>query len=379
MLRWSFMALVVLAAVCCAEVAVVRLPDGAVQPQAVRDTDGVVHLIYLEGDAQKSTIQYVRWDTGDRPNYERAIAVSRNDTTAVATGTIRGPHLAVDPDGRPQVVWNGPAPEGNHMRSPLLYARLNDTGDAFEPARNLLADWERTGLDGGSSIAIDRDGVVHVIWHGPGLAGPPGEDARRVWMLVSENSGDSFGKPEAIDTPRRGACGCCGLFAFAREKGGVGVLYRTAYQAMDRSARLLLPGDENQSSVLDPWQIGQCVTSTAYGLSLGDRLALAWETRRMIHLRIDAPDMESVEITVPRPAGPEQLEQHPSLAIDERGRVLITWTEGVAWNQGGDVAWQVFDADGAQVLEQTELSKGLPVWGRPAAVVRPDGGFAVLY
>ena len=35
----------------------------------------------------------------------------------------------------------------------MLYTRLNDTGDAFEPQRNVIQ--KRVGLDGGGSVAAD--------------------------------------------------------------------------------------------------------------------------------------------------------------------------------------------------------------------------------
>ncbi len=380
---------VLLAATCRAddpvEVAVIRLPEGAVQPQAVSDTGGAVHLIYLEGPARRSVIQYVRWDESDAPDFDGAIRVSGEDATATAMGTIRGPHLAVDPNGRPHVLWNGPAPKGHNHQSPLLYTRLNDTGDAFEPARNVLLDWKRTGLDGGSSIAIDDQGRVHLVWHGPADEGALSEDARRVWMIVSADGGDTFGAPMTVDTPERGACGCCGLRAFARPEGGAGVMYRTAYRTTDRAMRLILTGAETSStppsSILDPWKIGQCVMSSAFGLSRDDVLALAWETQRTVHLGVlDRTTSEvGVDVTMSRPPGTNRPQKHPTLVIDERGRILIAWAEGVGWNRGGDVAWQVFDANRDALLDETGRGEGLPVWGHPAAVIRPGGGFAVLY
>lgn len=365
------------------EVAVVRLPTGAVQPQAVSDAQGTVHLIYLDGPPQRSMIWYVRWESGDTPDFGRAIRVCDEETTAVAMGTIRGPHLAVDPNGRPHVAWNGPAPHGDHQRSPLLYTRLDKTGEAFEPARNVLADRKRTGLDGGSSIAIDNEGRVHLVWHGPADDGASNEGARRVWMMVSTDGGTTFGTPMTLDTPRRGACGCCGLRTFALPEGGAGIFYRTAYRTTDRAMRLILANTEQSStpasSTIDPWEVGQCVASTAFGLAGHDALTLAWETHRTIHLGLVDPKTSEIVVRATMPMESDRPQQHPALAIDGRGQILVTWAEGVGWKQGGDVAWQVFDAKGHALLDRAGFGRGLPVWSRPAAVVRPGGGLAVLY
>jgi hypothetical protein len=50
--------------------------------------------------------------------------------SAIAVGNIRGAQTSVERNGRVHVAWNGTAPTG---RLPMLYARLNDAGSAFEP------------------------------------------------------------------------------------------------------------------------------------------------------------------------------------------------------------------------------------------------------
>lgn len=49
----------------------------------------------------------------------------------------------------------------------MLYTRLNDAGDGFEPQRNVIQ--KRPGLDGGGSIAADAEGNVYVAWHAPNV------------------------------------------------------------------------------------------------------------------------------------------------------------------------------------------------------------------
>ena len=59
----------------------------------------------------------------------------------------------------------------------MLFTRLNDSGTAFEPERNLIQ--KAYGLDGGGTLAADDQGHVYVFWHAP-IPGTTGEQNRRV-------------------------------------------------------------------------------------------------------------------------------------------------------------------------------------------------------
>src|SRR5262245_28775431 len=67
---------------------VVETPDGGIQPQAVADSKGAVHLVYLKGDPAKSDVYYARADPGER-SFSRPIRVNRDGGSAIAAGTIR--------------------------------------------------------------------------------------------------------------------------------------------------------------------------------------------------------------------------------------------------------------------------------------------------
>src|ERR1700730_13221449 len=41
-------------------ITLLRTPDGGIQPQAVLDRDGVLHMIYFKGDASAGDIEYVQ-------------------------------------------------------------------------------------------------------------------------------------------------------------------------------------------------------------------------------------------------------------------------------------------------------------------------------
>ncbi|HJZ95654.1 MAG TPA: hypothetical protein VKE70_04065, partial [Candidatus Solibacter sp.] len=147
-----------------------RVPDSGIQPQAAPDHNGILHLVYYKGDAHHGDLFYARSKNGGA-TFSPAVRVNRGGS-AIAAGTIRGAQLALGKGGRVHVAWNGSTnagplnPDSGKPGAPMLYTRLNDSGDAFEPERNLMH--RSFGLDGGGSIAADKDGNVYVTWHGIG-------------------------------------------------------------------------------------------------------------------------------------------------------------------------------------------------------------------
>src|SRR5439155_26006105 len=124
------------------------------------------------------------------------VRVNSQEGSAIATGMIRGGQLAIGPDGRVHVVWNGSVaarpgglfnPANGQPSAPFLYARSNPQGRAFEPQRDLTR--RSYGVDGGGSIAADSAGRVYATWHALQAGGANGEDHRRVWTARSDHNG----------------------------------------------------------------------------------------------------------------------------------------------------------------------------------------------
>ena len=168
-----------------------RVPGSGLQPQVAIDGQGTLHLLYYAGDPQQGDVFYLS-STDSGTTFSSAIRVNSQPGSAIAMGTIRGAQLAIGKDGRVHVAWNGssdatPAgplnPDSGKPGMPMLYARLNDAGTAFQAQRNLMR--HSFGLDGGGSIAADQSRNVYVAWHGIGQAeasgtGKEGEDHRRM-------------------------------------------------------------------------------------------------------------------------------------------------------------------------------------------------------
>lgn len=234
---------------------VVRLPEGGFQPQAAVDGKGVIHVVYLKGEAGAADPYYTRRE-GD--HWMPPLRVSSRPGAAVAMGTIRGVQLAAGKNGRVHVVWFGSektgvkGPEGS---APLLYARTNDAGTAFEPERNLMQ--ATTALDGGPSIAADTGGRVFVAWQAGTHKGQR-EGERRLWLARSADEGKTFSRETPAWQEPTGACPCCSVKAFADRKGGVQVLYRMAANRTQRDMVLLTSADQGRTFTgarIDPWPV----------------------------------------------------------------------------------------------------------------------------
>jgi hypothetical protein len=369
----------------------IRVPGSGLQPQAVQDASGVLHLIYYAGDHRQGDLHYSRSGDGGE-TFSPAIRVNSQEGSAIAAGTIRGGQLALGKGGRPHVAWNGSGkaeprgpvnPDSAKPGEPMLYSRLNDEGSGFEPQRNLML--HSFGLDGGGSIAADRNGNILVAWHGVGEAeakpaGKEGEARRRVWVTRSQNDGQSFEKEAKAWSEETGACGCCGMKLFSDEKGDILALYRSATASIHRDMYLLSSSDHGRTfrgSLLHKWEINACPMSSMDFAQGGDVMACAWETGGQVYwTRINGAGERSGPIVAA--PGVAKGRKHPRLAVNQRGEVLMAWTEGTGWQKGGGLAWQLFDSQGRPQGENRQMP-GIPAWSFAAAVARPDNSFTILY
>src|SRR5437870_1303272 len=102
--------------------------------------------------------------------------------------------------------------------------------------------------------------------------------------------------------------------------------------------------------------------STMAFASVGAKTLAAWETEgQTFDARIEdgAP---TTPVASPSKSGKQR---HPALAANGR-EVLLAWTEGMAWNKGGSLAWQIYDkadqpAKNAKAADYGRAD-GVPTW-----------------
>jgi hypothetical protein len=383
-------------------VKLVRTPEGGIQPQAAVDGQGVLHLIYYKGDSRGGDIFYVRQEPGQE-TFSKPVQVNSQPQSAMAAGTIRGAQLATGKNGRVHVAWNGHAPSshatsdhapaghapdghspGGHasekpawMKAPMLYTRLNDKGTAFEPERDVIT--EARGLDGGGSVAADEQGNVYVFWHAPKPGDTNGEAGRAVFFARSTDEGKTFA-PEKLATDKpTGACGCCGMKAFADGSGNVFALYRAASEKVNRDETLLISrnrGADFDIALAHPWKVASCPMSSAFFSEAKAGVLAAWETEGKVYFARVKPGTLKVSEPVSPPGSTKR--KHPVVVGNARGEALFVWTEGAGWAKGGTVAWELYDKDGKPTPEKGRAD-GVPAWSLATAFANPDGGFVVVY
>ncbi len=232
-------------------VALLRVPNGGIQPQAVVDAKGTLHLIYFKGDDPGAgDLFYVRREAAAE-RFSEPIRVNSRPRSACAVGSVRGGQIAVGKGGRPHVVWNGMGTDN----AGTDYSRLNDAGTAFEEQRNLMRVTEVP--DGGGTVAADGAGNVYVVWHGQ-RKGDRGEDKRRVWVARSTDEGKTFSIEAPAWAEPTGVCACCSTRAFADRDGVVYVLYRSATAQVHRDTYLLVSEDRGKSfhkAFIHKWRV----------------------------------------------------------------------------------------------------------------------------
>jgi hypothetical protein len=363
------------------EVKLLRVPDGGVQPQALVDATGTLHMVYLKGDSKACDVFYCSRLVGTA-DFTSPLRVNSVPGSAIAIGTVRGAQLALGRNGRIHVAWNGSGKGEADPGSgePMLYTRMNDNRTGFEPQRNLMTS--TIHLDGGGSVAADPDGTVYVVWHGHRKTGPQEEIDRAVFLARSMDDGKTFTPERAANPPETGVCACCGLKAYAGVKGSLAILYRSAGATGNRDSELLLSSNHGQTfsaQVLGRWHVSTCPMSThALGLSATGFRA-AWEREGQIYTAL-IPAIAAIEpVRQIEAGGNAGKRKHPAIAALEPANspVLLAWTEGTGWEQGGALAWECLDADSHQTA--SGRVEGIPVWSYAAAVAERSGAFTLIY
>lgn len=360
-----------------AGIVLTRAPDDGLQPQALAGSDGTIHLLYFKGNPATGDVFYVRRAAGAEA-FGKPIRVNSQPGAAIAIGTIRGAQIALGKGGRVHVAWNGSGKAAGRQGAPMFYTRLDDQHLAFEPERDVMTF--SSGLDGGGSVAADEQGNVYVAWHGRATEKTEGEANRAVFLAVSTNEGRTFAREQRVNPEPTGACGCCGLKAFADRERNLYLLYREARDGTERDEILLASKDLGKSfrSVYDhPWKSTTCPMSSAWlGAAGANRTVAAWETKGQVWFTtIDVQDGQVGSPVAPAGGGGQK---HPVAVANAQGETLLVWAEGTGWQKGGAVSWQLFDAQG-KPKGMAGRKEGIPAWSFAATLLRRDGKFEIVY
>ena len=197
-------------------VEIVATPNGGIQPQAVVDAAGTIHLLYFKGEPGGGDLFYVRRKAGDA-EFSAPLRVNSEAGTAIATGSVRGGQIALGRNGWIHVGVERIA--GARARRREADADVVRAAGAGRHARSSLSARSASRRNISTAAARSRpiaNGQVHVVWHAAGLE--DGEPNRRIYVATSADDGARFA-PEKAFAIEGGACGCCGVETLVDAEG----------------------------------------------------------------------------------------------------------------------------------------------------------------
>lgn len=365
----AFLLLAISSFTACAaeEVELLPVPNGGIQPQAVVDEEGTLHLIYYQGERKNGNLYYVtrkpsatEWSTPIRVNSEEGSA-NRNEAISRA-------QMAIDKNGIVHVVWFNVRPVK------YWYARKRGSDSGFEQQRNLVTQYNK-GVETGASVAVDGNGGVFVIWHAGDFEN---EGNRSVYITRSRDGGETFTAEARVNPDNTGACACCGLKSMVDDQGAVYVSYRAAGESVHRDMVLLKSTDEGRnfmSETVHEWELSACPVSTTTIAGGPEGAMVAWETEGQVYFARVNKLAEAISV----PGDPVTRRKNPAMAINSQGKIMLAWAEGISWQSGGQLYWQVYTPDGEPTGELGQLEESLADYSIPEVVTTKDGGFVIIY
>ncbi|MCH8326997.1 MAG: hypothetical protein IID15_00550 [Candidatus Marinimicrobia bacterium] len=349
------------------QVEYLQVPDGGIQPQAVADAHGTLHLVYYQGASKQGNLYYVTRAQG-QSGWSSPIQVNSMNGSADRNEAISRAQIAVDPDGRVHVVWFNIRP------TMYWYTRKAGSDAGFETQRNLVTRYS-AGVESGASIAVDGQGGVFVAWHAGDFAH---EDQRAVYMTRSNDGGQTFGREVRVNPDDSGACACCGLKTMVGGQGTVYVSYRAAGDKVHRNMVLLNSTDGGASFVsttVHAWNIHACPVSTTTIAGGPGGPAVAWETQGQVYFA----KLSDLGTVIGAPGESSVRRKNPAMAINREGLVLLAWAEALGYRAGGQLYWQIYSAGGAVTESRGQLEESLPDFSIPEVVAMSDGKFVIIY
>ena len=228
------------------KVTLMRVPGGGIQPQVAVDAAGTVHMVYYKGDPGHGDLYYVRSRNSERDLFGAAAREHNSGKCRRRGQYSRRSHRYRKERTRSRgVEWlsfadsRGPLRQGadavhaaQRCRNRLRAATQPDPGRVwsrrwwFAGRRQYMEMFTWFGMH--PRRAPKGKGTGASGWRVRPMTAPPSSARRPVW-----------------DHPT-GACGCCGLKAFADRNGTLYVLYRSATEVVHRDIYLLISRDHGQ-------------------------------------------------------------------------------------------------------------------------------------
>ncbi len=264
----------------------------AAEPSLASAPDGSVYVAWVEHRPQAQADVFLKKLNADgTPN---SLPVRINPEEGKATAWFGDPpSMAVAADGAVHVMWAERVATKGHENN-LYLSTSRDGGKSFD-APVKINDETRPVVHGMHSLALDKDGGIHLLWLDERNLSPAApkekhrgeaheiEPNREVFSAYSEDGGRTISRNQLVG---RDACPCCKTALVAGTDGRVYAGWRQVLKGDYRHIAVASSADKGQtfsSPVIvsdDRWVIAGCPVSGPSLLVRDDgKLRVLWYTK----------------------------------------------------------------------------------------------------
>ena len=294
--------------------------DANSQPKIGRDGRGTIHLVFVRPVSGVEQVFVGSSRDGGRSWQTRQITAASVES--------RYPTLAVGPDDQVHLAWT----QYDGGVGKVYYSRFNGTRWTV-PVKISPG----TAYAGVPSIAVERDGTVHLVWYGIREQAPAVRTRHGsiYEILYSGAPGGRWSKPEVISPGIPDSINpTLGVDARDRLHSAWYQFDIRSYQVQHavRTVRWNLP-DQVSSGNDDAF-------SVAMGIGPNSSVYLVWERRSASDIRINFGERHE-RWTVQQPLSPAgQRALNPSVAADERNHLYAAWeVDGQIYLRRWEAQW----------------------------------------
>ncbi len=301
-----------------------------VGPSVFVDGKGIAHLAWVEEDKEIRTLFYARTDeTGGRLG--QPVRVNRPDE--VPYFRQEAPALTVNGD-RVLIAWaliHPKATADKPFANELRLSRSTDGGHSFEPSVRVNDD-EQAALHTFDSLAPGGADVTHVAW----IDGREGKKEPATYVTQSADGGRSVVKNLKID---EGTCVCCRTSTAVGPDGTIYVAWRKIFDGNVRETVVAHSTDQGQTFSApvivghDRWVYPACPHRPAsIAVDRQGRLYVVWYTEGQdetpaVYASTSDDRGQTFSPKKPLNVSKGTFPDHPQLAVDAAGRVVVLWEE----------------------------------------------------
>jgi hypothetical protein len=301
-----------------------------VGPSVQVDEHGQISLAWMEEDKDVRSVLYAR---STEPGGPMGAPVRINRPEDVPYWRQEAPALVVQGEDV-FVTWGLAHPKATPQQpfaTELRLSRSTDGGKTFEPS---IAVNDDPGVIQHAFDALHRDaeGRLHLSW----IDGREGKKEPGTYVARSLDGGATITKNLKVD---EGTCVCCRTAVTSSPDGMVYVAWRKIFEGNVREtvvARSTDSGDSFEAPVIvghDKWVFPACPHRPAsMGVDRRGRLYVVWYTEGTdeipaVYLAYSDDRGKSFSEKRKLNVSKTTFPDHPQIAVDPEGRVLVVWEE----------------------------------------------------